>query len=584
MTWKAPLRDMQFVLQHWLRADQAWAQLPAYADVDLDLAAQVLEEAARFCEQVLAPLNRSGDRQGCQMEGGEVRTPDGFPAAYRAYVDGGWPSLACAPALGGQGLPLVLEAALQEMLFGSNHGWAMYTGIAHGAYLCLKAHASAELQARYLPGIVSGATLPTMCLTEPQAGSDLSLLHCRAVPLGDGGDGGYAVSGNKLFISGGEHDLTRDILHLVLARLPDAPPGNRGLSLLLVPKWLEDGQRNTLYCDGLEHKLGIRGSATCALRLEGARGWLIGQPHGGLAAMFVMMNSARLHVGLQGLGHAEAAWQQARDYALERRQMSAPGRAKGGAQGADPIHLHPAMRRVLLELRVRTEGMRALAYWTAQWLEIADAAVEPAQRAKAATLVALLTPIVKAAFTEQGFSLASQALQVFGGYGYTQEFAIEQTLRDSRIAMIYEGTNEIQANDLMLRKVLGDGGEGFALLLGELRAEAAADAGAAAAALGSACDTLEAVLAKVLSMTAGDPEFPYRAAGDFLQLCATVLQAFAWARSARCIQALPVGSAQRREKQESGGFFFSYLLPDLDRQVAAIDAAATPLPFIAESF
>lgn len=269
MTWKAPLRDMQFVLQHWLRADQAWAQLPAYADVDLDLAAQVLEEAARFCEQVLAPLNSSGDRQGCQMEGGEVRTPDGFPAAYRAYVDGGWPSLACAPALGGQGLPLVLEAALQEMLFGSNHGWAMYTGIAHGAYLCLKAHASAELQARYLPGIVSGATLPTMCLTEPQAGSDLSLLRCRAVPLGDGGDGGYAVSGNKLFISGGEHDLTRDILHLVLARLPDAPPGNRGLSLLLVPKWLEDGQRNTLYCDGLEHKLGIRGSATCALRLRG---------------------------------------------------------------------------------------------------------------------------------------------------------------------------------------------------------------------------------------------------------------------------------------------------------------------------
>ncbi|WP_349975034.1 acyl-CoA dehydrogenase family protein [Pseudomonas sp. WHRI 8519] len=580
MAWKAPLRDMQFVLQHWLRADQAWAQLPAYADVDLDLAAQVLEEAARFSEQVLAPLNSSGDRQGCQLEAGEVRTPDGFPAAYRAYVEGGWPALACAPELGGQGLPLVLDAALQEMLFGSNHGWAMYTGIAHGAYLCLKTHACAELQARYLPGIVSGATLPTMCLTEPHAGSDLSLLRSRAEPLGDGS---YAVSGNKLFISGGEHDLSHDILHLVLARLPDASPGSRGLSLLLVPKWREDGQRNAVFCDGLEHKLGIRGSATCALRFEGARGWLVGQAHGGLAAMFVMMNSARLHVGLQGLGHAEAAWQQARDYALERRQMNAPGRAKG-AEGADPIHLHPAMRRTLLELRVRSEGMRALAYWAAHWLDIAAVAAEPEQRTRAATLAALLTPVIKAAFTEQGFSLASKALQVFGGYGYTEEFAIEQTLRDSRVAMIYEGTNEIQANDLLLRKVLGDGGEGIALLLAELRAEARVSAGRPGIALGSVCDTLEAVVARVRSRATDDPEYPYRAAGDFLQLCATALQAFAWARTARCLEALPVEAPQRREKQQSTKFFFDYLLPDLDRQVAAVDAAAAPLPFIAESF
>ena len=580
MAWKAPLRDMQFVLQHWLRVDQAWPHLPLHADLDLDLAVQVLEEAARFSEQVLAPLNASGDRQGCRFDGRDVRTPDGFPAAYRAYVESGWPGLACDPALGGQGLPLVLDAAVQEMLFGSNHGWAMYTGIAHGAYLCLKAHASTELQARYLPGIVSGETLPTMCLTEPQAGSDLSLLRSRAEPLDDGS---YAVTGNKLFISGGEHDLTDDIVHLVLARLPDAPPGSRGLSLLLVPKWQANGQHNAVHCDGLEHKLGIRASATCALRFEGAQGWLIGQAHGGLAAMFVMMNSARLHVGLQGLGHAEAAWQQARGYALERRQMKAPGRATG-AQGADPIHLHPAMRRVLMELRVRTEGMRVLGYWAAYWLDIAAGAGDPAQRAKAATLAALLTPVIKADFTERGFSLASKALQVFGGYGYTQEFAIEQTLRDSRIAMIYEGTNEIQANDLLLRKVLGDGGKGFTLLLGELRAEAGASDGVAAFALGRVCDTLKAVLAKVLLIGAHDPEYPYRAAGDFLQLCATALQAFAWARTARCVEALPVDAPQRREKQESVGFFFSYLLPDFDRQVAAIDAAAAPLSFIAESF
>ncbi|NQD59435.1 acyl-CoA dehydrogenase, partial [Pseudomonas sp. CM25] len=394
MAWKAPLADMQFVLQHWLRADRAWQAMPAYAEVDLDLAMQVLEQAARFSEQVLVPLNTTGDRQGCTLEHGNVRTPQGFPAAYRAYVEGGWPALACDPALGGQGLPVLLDAAMQEMLFASNHGWAMYTGIAHGAYLCLKAHASAELQARYLPGIVSGATLPTMCLTEPQAGSDLGLLRCRAEAVGEGR---YAVTGNKLFISGGDHDLTHDILHLVLARLPGAPAGSRGLSLLLVPKWLEDGQRNAVHCDGLEHKLGIRASATCTLRFEGASGWLVGQAHGGLAAMFVMMNAARLHVGLQGLAHAEAAWQCARDYALERRQMRAVGHALGDA---DPIALHPAMRQVLLELRVRSEGMRALGYWTAHWLDVAAAAADPAQRTKASKLAALLTPIVKAAFTD----------------------------------------------------------------------------------------------------------------------------------------------------------------------------------------
>lgn len=579
MAWKAPLQDMQFVLEHWLRAEQEWQHLPAYADVDLELALQVLQEAARFSEQVLVPLNAPGDRQGCRLEQGRVHTPDGFAAAYRAYVDGGWPALASEPRFGGQGLPLVLDAAVQEMLFASNHGWAMYTGIAHGAYLCLKAHGSDQLQARYLPGIVSGASLPTMCLTEPQAGSDLALLRCRAEPLGDGS---YAVTGNKLFISGGDHDLTRNILHLVLARLPDAPAGSRGLSLLLVPNGLEGGVGNGVQCDGLEHKLGIRGSATCALRFEGAKGWLVGQAHGGLAAMFVMMNSARLHVGLQGLGHAEAAWQLARDYALERRQMRAPGHSPGAA--ADPIHLHPAMRLTLLELRVRTEGMRSLGYWTAHWLDVADASNDPAQRAKASTLAALLTPIIKAAFTDYGFSLSSKALQVFGGYGYTCEFPIEQVLRDSRIAMIYEGTNEIQANDLLLRKVLGDGGEGFALLLGELRAEAGAGQGGAAEALGTVCDRLQGVVAEVERSAAHGPEYPYRAAGAFLQLCATALQAFAWARTVRCLEALPADASLRREKHESATFFFNYLLPDFDRQVAAVEAAACPLPFIGEPF
>lgn len=573
---EGPLLDMQFVLQHWLQADKAWQAMPPHADLDLDLAWQVLEQAARFTEQVLVPLNATGDRQGCRMEAGQVRTPHGFPAAYQAYVEAGWPALACTPQFGGQGLPLVLDAALQEMLFASNHAWAMYTGIAHGAYQCLQAHASEQLQARYLPGIVSGEILPTMCLTEPQAGSDLGLLRCRAEPLGDGR---YAITGNKLFISGGDHDLTRQIMHLVLARLPGAPAGSRGLSLLLVPKWLEDGQRNAVQCEGLEHKLGIRGSSTCALRFEAASGWLVGQAHGGLAAMFVMMNSARLHVGLQGLAHAEAAWQCAREYAMARRQMNAPGQPKGQA---DPIHLHPAMRRVLLELRVRSEGMRALGYWAAHWLDVAAAATDPGQRAKASTLAALLTPVIKAAFTEQGFTLASKALQVFGGYGYTCEFSIEQTLRDSRIAMIYEGTNEVQANDLLLRKVLGDGGAGMALLLGELRKEAGT--GMAAAVLQKVCAVLQGLLAEVMAKAAADPEYPYRAAGDFLQLCATALQAFAWARTERCLQALPVGAPLRLQKQESIGFFCNYLMLDFDRQVAAVAAAAAPLPSITAPF
>ncbi|MBA6121575.1 MULTISPECIES: acyl-CoA dehydrogenase family protein [Pseudomonas] len=576
MAWKAPLLDMQFVLQHWLQADKAWQAMPPHADLDLDLAWQVLEQAARFTEQVLVPLNATGDRQGCRMEAGQVRTPHGFPAAYQAYVEAGWPALACTPQFGGQGLPLVLDAALQEMLFASNHAWAMYTGIAHGAYQCLQAHASEQLQARYLPGIVSGEILPTMCLTEPQAGSDLGLLRCRAEPSGDGR---YAITGNKLFISGGDHDLTRQIVHLVLARLPGAPAGSRGLSLLLVPKWLEDGQRNAVQCEGLEHKLGIRGSATCALRFEAASGWLVGQAHGGLAAMFVMMNSARLHVGLQGLAHAEAAWQCAREYAMARRQMNAPGQPKGQA---DPIHLHPAIRRVLLELRVRSEGMRALGYWAAHWLDVAAAATDPGQRAKASTLAALLTPVIKAAFTEQGFTLASKALQVFGGYGYTCEFSIEQTLRDSRIAMIYEGTNEVQANDLLLRKVLGDGGAGMALLLGELRKEAGT--GMATAVLQKVCAVLQGLLAEVMSKAAADPEYPYRAAGDFLQLCATALQAFAWARTERCLQALPVDAPLRLQKQESIGFFCNYLMLDFDRQVAAVAAAAAPLPSITAPF
>ncbi|OIN47356.1 acyl-CoA dehydrogenase family protein [Pseudomonas costantinii] len=582
-SYQAPLRDMQFVLEHWLQAPDAWNRSPAFEALDMPLAVQVLEEAGRFSQEVLAPLNSSGDRQGCRWLAGQVSTPDGFAEAYRTYVDGGWPAMACAEALGGQGLPQLLDAALQEMLYASNHAWAMYTGIAHGAYLCLKTHAAPWLQASYLPEIVSGRTLPTMCLTEPQAGSDIGLLRCRAQPWEDGS---YRLSGSKLFISGGEHDLTANILHLVLARLPDAPPGSRGISLFLVPKQLDDGQANGVRCDGIEHKMGIKGSATCSLVFDGAQGWLVGEANAGLAAMFVMMNSARLHVGLQGLGHVEAAWQNARQYAAERMQMRAPSRPEEvAAQAADPICYHPAMRRVLLELRTTSEGMRAIGYWAAHLLDQAEHDPSPQVRQQAGQLAQLLTPIIKAFFTEQGFRQASNALQVFGGYGYVTEFAIEQTLRDSRIAMIYEGSNEIQANDLLLRKVLGDEGRAFGLLLTELRAEAGqggewVECAGFAAALGNLCDVLAAMVDDIRERACEDREYPYRAAGDFLQLCGVTLLALAWARAARVSRTLPEEDPLRAGKLQSAGFFFDYLPSRVAQHVGAIEGARAALAFV----
>ncbi|MNE22434.1 Acyl-CoA dehydrogenase [compost metagenome] len=373
----------------------------------------------------------------------------------------------------------------------------------------------------------------------------------------------------------------------MLARLPDAPPGSRGISLFLMPKLLPDGRHNAVRCDGIEHKLGIRGSATCTLSFEQAEGWLLGEPHRGLAAMFVMMNSARLHVGLQGLGHAEAAWQNAAQYAAERRQMRAVRRPEGrGEAPADPIHYHPAMRRTLLELRTLTEGMRALGYWTAHLLDQAEQDADPALRAQAESRAQLLTPLVKAFFTEQGFRLASSALQVFGGYGYVQDYAVEQILRDSRIAMIYEGSNEIQANDLLLRKVLGDGGAALRGLLEQFHEEARTAAAIPGcrdfgAALGQYSDRLATVVEQLVDAAAQDPERPYRAAGDFLRLLGLVSLAFAWTRSARLCQGREADLFYAT-KLESAAFFFAYLLPEADHRLALIEASRQPLPFLPE--
>ena len=463
MDYQPRLDDIRQLLVGVLDAPSQLQALPPYAEVDDALMQQVLEEAGKFVASEIAPLQGVGDETGARFEAGRVTMPPGFRAAYQAFWQAGWPALACAVEDGGQGLPAVLEAVLYEMLSAANHGWTMAPGLLHGAYECIKHHGSDELKARYLEKLATGEWLATMCLTEPQAGSDLGLVRTKAVPQTDGS---HLVSGSKIFISGGEHDLTDNIVHLVLARLPDAAPGPRGLSLFLAPKLLPDGRRNGVFCERIEEKMGLHGSPTCVMRFEDATGWLVGEPHRGLNAMFVMMNAARLHVGLQGIGLLEAAWQKASAYAQERRQMRAPG-----ATQTSLIEDHPAIQRILTTQRAWIDGGRLLAYRTAIELDMAKHHADATRRDAAQRWCSLVTPVLKAAWTAQGFHGASACLQVFGGHGYVREWGIEQIVRDARVTMIYEGTNEIQAIDLLLRKVLPDGGAALAALFEQLAAE-----------------------------------------------------------------------------------------------------------------
>ncbi|WP_338759532.1 acyl-CoA dehydrogenase [Massilia sp. METH4] len=472
-SYQPPVKHMQYVLSDVLSATDTLRVDAGYNEIDEQLVRQVLEEAGRFTAEVLFPVNASGDRQGCRFESGAVFTPDGFRDAYRQFVDSGWAALACDPGYGGQGLPHVLNCALQEMMISANHAWTMYPGVLHGAYTCLKAHGSEELKQYYLPKIVSGEWLVTMALTEPQAGSDVGLLRTRAV---EGDTGTYRLSGNKIFISGGEHDLTENIVHLVLARIPGGPEGSKGVSLFVVPKICPDGSRNQVTCTGIEHKMGIRGSATCSLEFAGATGWLVGEPHRGLAAMFVMMNAARMLVGAQGLGIAETVYQNAARYANERLQMKAVDRpAERKDQPADPIALHPPVRRLLLSQRAYVEGGRMMLYWSGLMLDLAERHPIPQRRQDFEQMLALVTPVVKAFLTEKGFQGASDALQVYGGYGVITETGVEQYLRDCRVTMIYEGTNEIQAIDLVVRKILGDQGVRLGRFLELVRATVQAE-------------------------------------------------------------------------------------------------------------
>ena len=551
-----------FVLMEVLRAPSVLAELPALAEhADAALLTQVVEEAGKFVGEVIAPLNREGDEVGAQWKAGAVTMPPGFRDAYQAFWQAGWPSLACAAEDGGQGLPTVLEAVLHEQLNAANHGWTMAPGLLHGAYECLRHHASEEIKARYLGKLASGEWLATMCLTEPHAGSDLGLVRTKAVPQADGH---FALSGTKIFISGGEHDLTDNIVHLVLARLPDAPPGPKGLSLFLVPKFHEDGQRSAVHCDRIEEKMGLHGSPTCVMRFDDATGWLVGEPNKGLNAMFVMMNAARLHVGLQGIGLLEAAWQKASAYAAERRQMRAPG-----AKDTSLIQDHPAIRRILHTQRAWIDGGRVLAYHTALQLDVAKHSTDAGERAAAQRWCALVTPVLKAALTEQGFHGASACLQVFGGHGYVREWGIEQIVRDARVAMIYEGTNEIQAIDLLLRKTLPDGGAALLQLLADLGAELGDDAPAqrVKTEIAGFSGFLRERLLPGATAKNAPTDLPHWLADDFLRAVAMLLMAWAWAR----IGATAGAEAPRWQAAQTG--FWRWVWPEFDMRLAMLDAS-----------
>ncbi|HJU71856.1 MAG TPA: acyl-CoA dehydrogenase C-terminal domain-containing protein [Paucimonas sp.] len=458
----APLRDMQFVLHELLHVEEELKQLPAHAETDAGIINQVLEEGGKFVSEVLFPLNHSGDREGCRLdqETHVVQTPKGFREAYRQYVEAGWPSLSCDPEYGGQGLPLVLNNSFYEMMNSANQAWTMYPGLSHGAYECLHEHGTPEQKAMYLPKLASGEWTGTMCLTEPHCGTDLGLLRTKAEPQADGS---CKITGGKIFISAGEHEMSSNILHLVLARLPEAPSGTKGISLFLVPKFIPDadgtpGKRNPIFCGAIEEKMGIHGNSTCQMNLDGATGWLIGEPNKGLNAMFVMMNAARLGVGMQSLGLTEVAYQNAVVYAKDRLQMRSLSGVKAPDKPADPIIVHPDVRRMLLTARAYAEGGRAFSSYVALQIDRELNHPDEAVRKDAADEVALLTPIIKAFLTDNGWIATSEAMQVYGGHGYIAEWGMEQYVRDARINMIYEGTNTIQSLDLLGRKVLMDNG------------------------------------------------------------------------------------------------------------------------------
>ena len=454
--YKAPQKDMNFVLNEVLDIGSHYQSLPGGEEATMDLVESIIEEGAKFSERVIAPLNRSGDEQGCKFEEGVVTTPDGFKEAYAQYVEAGWPSLSHNPEYGGQGLPESLGIVMSELIGTANWSWSMYPGLSHGAMATLEEHGTPEQKETYLTKLVSGEWTGTMCLTESHCGTDLGLMRTRAEP---NADGSYNITGTKIFISAGEHDMSGNIVHIVLARLPDSPAGTKGISLFIVPKSLPDasgdvGERNGVGCGSIEHKMGIHGNATCVINFDGAKGFLIGEENRGLNCMFTFMNAARIGTAIQGVAHAELGFQGSLAYAKDRLQMRSLTGKKNPDGPADPIIVHPEVRKLLLTQKAFAEGGRALIYYTAMMVDKVGKSEDEDERKESDSLLGLLTPIAKAFLTEVGFESANHGLQVFGGHGYIAEWGMEQNVRDSRISTLYEGTTQIQALDLLGRKVL----------------------------------------------------------------------------------------------------------------------------------
>jgi alkylation response protein AidB-like acyl-CoA dehydrogenase len=591
--YTAPLDDIRFVLNDVLDAQSQFARL-GHADATPDVVDAVLEEAARFTGAVLAPLNAVGDQQGCRHDPatGDVTTPDGFKAAYDQFVEAGWPGLTADPEHGGQGLPHLLGLAVNEMINAANLAWGNFPLLSHGAIEALLQHGEAWQRDVFLKPLIEGRWTGTMCLTEPHCGTDLGLLRTRAEPREDGS---YSITGTKIFITAGEHDFTDNIVHLVLAKLPDAPPGAKGISLFATPKFevARDGavgKRNAVRCGSIEHKMGIKGSATCVMNFDGAQGYLVGEKHGGLKAMFTMMNSARLGVGLQGLGLSERAYQNALRYARERLQSRALTGAKFPDKPADPIIVHPDVRRMLLSVKALTEGMRMLAMHAGSLLDEAVHAQDPAERERAEVLVSFLTPISKACQTEWGIENTYNALQCFGGHGYIAEHGMEQLARDARITTLYEGTTGIQAMDLIGRKTAASRAAGLKLFLAEVEALCAAHAddpefAGEVAALRARCEEWTGLTRGVLEAAAGNPDELGAAAWDYLFYSGYVVLGYWWLRAGIAARTSSRPEAFKAGKRETARFYFARILPRTQAHAQAIRAGAGPLmDLAADSF
>jgi alkylation response protein AidB-like acyl-CoA dehydrogenase len=576
-TYKAPLDEYRFILNE-VHDAGALSAMPGFEEATPDLIGSILEEAAKFCESVLQPLNQKGDAEGCTFENGVVRTPQGFKEAYNQYVEGGWTGLPCSPEYGGQGLPETVGFMVEELACSANVSFSIYPGLTVGAYNAISAHASEDLKSRFLPKMVAGEWSGTMCLTEAHCGTDLGLIKTRAVPASDGS---YKITGSKIFISAGEHDLTKNIIHLVLAKLPDAPAGTKGISLFIVPKFLPDangeaGARNGVQCGSIEHKMGIKGSATCVMNFDDATGWLVGEPNAGMRAMFTMMNAARLGVSMQGLGIAEVSRQNAVIYAKDRLQGRALTGVKEPGKPADPIIVHPDVRKNLLEAKAFAEAARSLAVLVGLKLDTARHHPDEKVREEANDFVALLTPVMKAYYTDMGTDIAIKMQQMYGGHGYIREWGMEQFVRDARIFMLYEGANAVQALDLVGRKLPQGGGRAVRTFFGMVQADLDAAKGdtaleVIAKPLGDAVGKLQQATMWLAQNGLSNPDEAGGAATDYLRIFALVSLGWMWLKMARSAQGK--GSADGLSPQfyeaklKTAAFFAQRMLPEVDSRL-----------------